>query len=72
MIKDYYKVLDVIESCKTIEHLKCATKMLGLWYDKHLDYEIYSKTFSNQVKNKFSELNGDDITKLPYKSIKIG
>jgi len=71
MIKDYYKVLDVIESCKTIKQLESATKMLGFWYDKHLDYQIYTKTFLNQIKNKFLELNGEDITALPYKSINI-
>jgi hypothetical protein len=69
MIKDYYKVLDVIDSCVTIPHLESATKMLVLWYEKHLDYEIYTKTFSNQIKNKFLELNGDDITKLPFKTV---
>lgn len=71
MVKDYYKVLDVIDSCKTIVQLEAAARMLGFWYDKYLDYTMYSNTFNNQVKFKFSELNGHDITTIPYKSFKI-
>jgi hypothetical protein len=71
MKEDYYKVIDVINSCKTIKQLEGATKMLGFWLDKHLDYQMYSSTFDMYVKTKFSELNGDDISTLPYKTFKL-
>jgi hypothetical protein len=67
--KDYYKVLDVIDSCVTIEQLKCASKMLGFWLDKHMDYQVYNKTFKNRLKIKYKELNGHDFSELPYKSM---
>ena len=38
--KDYYKVLDVIDSCRTVEQLKGASRMLGFWRDKHLDEQV--------------------------------
>jgi len=66
---DYYKVLDVIDSCKTIEQLKGASKMLGFWLDKHMDRQVYSNTFSNHIEKKFKELNGKEFYKIPYKEI---
>jgi hypothetical protein len=35
--EDYKKVLRVIDSCRTIEQLKGASKMLLLWSNKYLD-----------------------------------
>jgi len=67
--KDYYKVLDVIDSCVTIEQLKGASKMLGFWLDKHLDNQVYMSTYKNHVEKKFKELNGEEFDKIPHKVI---
>jgi len=67
--KDYYKVLDVIDSCRTIEQLKGASRMLGLWLDKHLDRQVYFTTFNNHIKNKFIELDGLEFNDIPFKEI---
>lgn len=64
---DYYKVLDVIDSCKTIEQLNGAAKMLIFWLDKHLDNQVYSNTFRNHIEKKFKKLNGKEIDLLPYR-----
>ena len=66
---DYYKVLDVIDSCLTIEQLKGASRMLGFWLDKHMDNHVYINTFKNHIENKYLTLNGMDISELPFKSI---
>lgn len=55
--KDYYKVLDVIDSCRTVDQLKGAEKMLELWRDKHLDEQVFSSTYRNHVQKKLKELN---------------
>jgi hypothetical protein len=62
--KDYQKVLDVIDSCKTIGQLKVALKMLGFWYDKYLDYQIYQNTCRTHIEFKFYELGGVDTNDL--------
>jgi hypothetical protein len=67
--KDYYKVLNVIDSCETIEQLKGAARMLGFWLDKHMDYQVYNKTFKSRLKVKYKELSGCDFNELPYKSM---
>ena len=53
---DYYKVLDVIDSCVTLEQLRGALRMLELWKNKHLDEKVYSTTLQNHVYKKFKEL----------------
>jgi hypothetical protein len=58
---DYYKVLDVIDSCKTEDHLKSSSNMLYLWYKKHLDYEVYHKTYYNHVVEKSIKLGVSDF-----------
>lgn len=68
---DYYKVLDVIDSCKTIEQLKGASRMLGFWLDKHMDGQVYSKTFENHIEKKFKELNGKEINQIPSREITV-
>lgn len=68
---DYQKVLDVIDSCKTIEQLKVALKMLGFWYDKYMDYQIYHNTCNTHIKIKYSELGGFDFNELEFKFFKI-
>ena len=65
--EDYQKVLDVIDSCKTIEQLKVASKMLGFWYDKYLDTQIYLNTCRTYIEIKYSELGGFDINELSFK-----
>ena len=69
--KDYYKVIDVINSCQTIEQLKCASRMLGFWLNNHSDTQVYQNTFINVIKKKFNELNGEDITEIPFIMINI-
>ncbi len=59
--KDYYKVLDVIDSCRTVEQLKGASRMLGFWRDKHLDEQVYASTYVNHVEKKLKELKSDKI-----------
>lgn len=59
---DYKKVLKVINSCRTIEQLKGASKMLMFWSNKYLDDRIYSSTFKNHIEKKFYELGGADIS----------
>lgn len=66
---DYYKVLDVIDSCETIEQLKSATKMLGLWYQMHKDFYIYDSTFKSKIRDKFYGLGGVNIDDLPNEKI---
>lgn len=66
---DYYKVLDTISSCKTIEHLKGAARMLIFWSESHLDDEVYELTFRVEIFNKFKELNGEEFGKIPYKKV---
>ena len=56
--RDYYKVLDVINSCRTLEQLKGASKMLELWRNKYLDDQVFSSTYKNHVQKKIKELNG--------------
>lgn len=68
---DYYKVIDVIDSCKTIEQLKGASRMLGFWLDKYLDYQVYTNTYKNHVEKKFKELNGKEINTIPFKGSSI-
>lgn len=68
---DYYKVLDTIDSCVTIEQLKGASRMLIFWLDLHLDNEIYRTTFRTHVERKFKQLNGEEIDTIPYKEILI-
>jgi hypothetical protein len=68
---DYYKVLDVIDSCITVEQLNGASRMLILWLDKHLDYQVYSSTFRNHIEKKFKELNGEEFDKIPYREVTI-
>jgi hypothetical protein len=71
-MKDYYKALSVIESCKTIEQLITAAKYLALWYEKYLDYHIYLTTYKRFVEEKFKELGGLDVSILPFKANKNG
>jgi len=59
---DYKKVLKVINSCKTIEQLKGASKMLTFWSNKYLDDGVYSSTFKSHIEKKFYELGGVDIS----------
>lgn len=61
---DYNKVLNVIDSCTTIEQLKAALKMLGFWYDKYEDYQVYENTCRTHIDNKFYELGGIDTNEL--------
>ena len=68
---DYYKVLDVINSCKTIEQLKGASRMLGFWLDKHMDRQVYSNTFETHIERRFKELNGKEVDKIPYREITV-
>lgn len=56
---DYYKVINVIESCRTEEQLKGASKMLSFWRDKHLDEQVYTSTYRNHVQKKLEELRND-------------
>ena len=65
--EDYQKVLDVIDSCKTIGQLKVALKMLGFWYDKYLDYQIYQNACRTHIEFKFYELGGVNRNELEYK-----
>ena len=67
--KDYYKVLAVIDSCKTVDQLNSASKMLILWLEMHLDRQVYSSTFINHIEKKFKELNGKEFDKIPYKEV---
>lgn len=62
--EDYQKVLNVIDSCNTTEQLKVALKMLGFWYDKYLDYQIYQNACRNHIESKFYELGGVDTNDL--------
>lgn len=67
--RDYRKVLDVIDSCVTIEQLKAASKFLNLWYEKYLDHQVYKNTFSI-VEDKFFNLGGvdpNDLYQVSYK-----
>lgn len=66
---DYYKVLDVIDSCETIEQLNTATKMLGLWYQMHQDPYIYRNTYKNVIYTKFYTLGGVNVNDLPSEKI---
>lgn len=59
---DYKKVLKVINSCRTIEQLKGASKMLTFWSNKYLDDGVYSITFKNHIEKRFYELGGIDIS----------
>lgn len=68
---DYRKVLDVIDSCLTVEQLKVALKMLGFWYDKYGDYHVYETTYHNQIKLKYFKLGGFDVNELPFKIVKL-
>ena len=68
---DYRKVLDVIDSCLTIEQLKAALKMLGFWHAKYGDDQVYENTYRNQIKIKYSKLGGFDASELPFKIIKL-
>ena len=68
---DYNKVIDVIDSCQTIEQLKCAARMLVFWLDKHLDAQVYRSTFKNHIEKKFKELNGEEISEIPFKAVEI-
>ena len=68
---DYYKVLDVIRSCNTVEQLKGASRMLGFWLDKHMDNHVYLTTFTNHIETKFKELKGGDISEIPYRTIEV-
>lgn len=66
---DYRRVLDVIDSCQNTEQLKTALKMLGFWYDKYLDYQVYQHTCRTHVKLKYSNLGGVNINEMPFKNI---
>lgn len=68
---DYRKVLDVVDSCLTIEQLKAALKMLEFWYTKYGDYQVYETTYRNQIKIKYSKLGGFDDSELSFKIIKL-
>jgi len=63
---DYNKVLNVIDSCKNIEQLKSATKMLNLWYFKYKDSKVYHNTYRNKIQNKFYKLGGINLNELPF------
>lgn len=54
-------MLDVIDSCRTVEQLKGASRMLGFWRDKHLDEQVYASTYVNHVEKKLKELKSDKI-----------
>lgn len=68
---DYYKVIDVIDSCETIDQLKSASKMLGFWLDKHKDSLVYHKTLTNHIQKKFNELGGENFNSIPSRTKEI-
>jgi hypothetical protein len=64
--KDYYKVLDVIDSCVTLQQLEGASRMLRFWFDKHSDLHVYNNTIKNKIEPKFKEIGGKNIDTLIY------
>jgi len=69
--EDYDKVIKTIYSCKTIDQLVCATKMLGFWYDKYKNRELYFEAYEKHVKFQFKKLGGSDAVTLPFAYVKF-
>ena len=55
LYSEYEKIIKVIDSCKTLDHYKVASKMLSLWKEKHQSININLLYTSAEFKLKFKQ-----------------